>query len=116
MYTYVFFEQAGLYNHYKRQSIQYPIVTGIGRNAFAIRAQQMKGKNHTNFYIYVRGRPLNRTVFFYLHKLQIEANSPTHPSICITDMKKILTPCLNMITTRTLLTPQIPHHILQITP
>ena len=35
-----------------------------------------------------KGSSIKSYVFFYLHKLQIEANPPTHPSICITDRKK----------------------------
>ena len=38
-------------------------------------------QNFPFFVSFLRGRPLNRTVFFYLHNKKIQADPPTHPPL-----------------------------------
>ena len=58
-----------------------------------------KGKKHiklstvgSSFDLNVSSQGVNSYGFFYLHNMQIEADPPTHPSICTITRKEIRTP------------------------
>ena len=41
-----------------------------------------------HFHVQHKASSINSYVFFYLHNVQIEADPPTHPSICTIKRKK----------------------------